>query len=252
MEVIILAGGLGTRLRSVVSEVPKCMAPVSGKPFLWYLLKYLTRYDVDRVILSVGYLREAIYKWIDTVQDEFPFSFDYSVEKEPLGTGGGIKLAMSLVKDEKVIVLNGDTFFDVDLNTLIAVHKKHPEAKITIALKLMKNFERYGTVVTRIDGRVLKFTEKQPCKEGEINGGVYVLAKEDSLFEGQPQFFSFETAIMQEKCCEIGCLYGVALKGYFIDIGIPEDYDRAQIELAIHVNAYAMNEQKNKSIKGTF
>lgn len=95
MEVIILAGGLGTRLRSVVSEVPKCMAPVAGRPFLCYLLKYLTRYNVTRVILSVGYLREVIYKWIDEVKDDFPFDFDYAVEEEPLGTGGGIKLALS-------------------------------------------------------------------------------------------------------------------------------------------------------------
>ena len=78
MEVIILAGGLGTRLRSVVSEVPKCMAPIAGKPFLWYLLKYLMRYDVTKVILSVGYLREAIYKWIDEVKNDFPFDFEIS------------------------------------------------------------------------------------------------------------------------------------------------------------------------------
>ena len=76
MEVIILAGGLGTRLRSVVSEVPKCMAPIAGKPFLWYILKYLTKYNVSKVILSVGYLREVIFQWIDKVKDDFPFSFD--------------------------------------------------------------------------------------------------------------------------------------------------------------------------------
>ena len=93
MEVIVLAGGLGTRLRSVVSEVPKCMAPVAGKPFLWYLLKYLTRFDVSRVVLSVGYLREVIFKWIDENKNEFPFEFEYAIEEELLGTGGGIKQA---------------------------------------------------------------------------------------------------------------------------------------------------------------
>ena len=92
MEVIILAGGLGTRLRSVVSEVPKCMAPVADKPFLWYLLKYLTRFNVSRVVLSVGYLREVIFKWVEEVKDEFPFSFEYAIEEEPLGTGGGLGL----------------------------------------------------------------------------------------------------------------------------------------------------------------
>ena len=84
MEVIILAGGLGTRLRSEIKNIPKCMAPVNGKPFLWYLLKDLEGYnEVKRVILSVGYLREIILDWIATVKNEFPFEFDYVIEKEP-------------------------------------------------------------------------------------------------------------------------------------------------------------------------
>lgn len=231
MEVIILAGGLGTRLRSEVKDVPKCMAPVAGKPFLWYLLKDLKKYpEVKRVILSVGYLREVIFEWIPTVQDEFPFSFDYAIEEEPLGTGGGIRLAMEKVTEEEAIILNGDTYFAVDLNELVAAHKNQPEPKLTIALKPMKDFDRYGTVTTAEDGRVLKFNEKQPCKEGEINGGVYVISKDESIFEGQPKKFSFETAVMQEKCGEYGCLFGVVQNGYFIDIGIPEDYHKADRE----------------------
>lgn len=236
MEVIILAGGLGTRLRSEVKDVPKCMAPVAGKPFLWYLLKDLKKYPkVKRVILSVGYLREVIFEWIPTIQEEFPFEFDYAIEEEPLGTGGGIRLAMEKVKDDEAIILNGDTYFAVDLNELISQHKlnnlnKPGNCKLTIALKPMKDFDRYGTVTTNSDGRVLKFNEKQPCKEGEINGGVYVLSKDDSIFERQPKKFSFETAVMQEKCGETGCLFGVVQNGYFIDIGIPEDYHKADRE----------------------
>ena len=91
MEVVILAGGLGTRLRSEVKDVPKCMAPVAGKPFLWYLLKDLNKYkEVTRVILSVGYLREFIFKWIEGVRREFSFAIEYAIEEKPLGTGGGI------------------------------------------------------------------------------------------------------------------------------------------------------------------
>ena len=222
MEVIILAGGLGTRLRSVVSEVPKCMAPVAGKPFLWYLLKYLTRYDVNRVVLSVGYLREVIFKWIDEVKDEFPFEFEYAIEEEPLGTGGGIKLALDKVNAERAFVLNGDTFFDVDI-----IGKK----AITLALKPMKDFDRYGTVsMEPITGTILSFNEKQYCKEGLINGGVYVISKDATLFEGLGSKFSFETAVLEPQCARHQLL-GVVQNGYFIDIGIPKDYHRAQIKM---------------------
>lgn len=232
MEVIILAGGLGTRLRSEIKDVPKCMAPVAGKPFLWYLLTDLKKYkDVKRVILSVGYLREVIFEWITTVKDEFPFEFDFAIEEEPLGTGGGIRLAMKKVTENEAIILNGDTYFAVNLDELVSEHYAQKDAKLTIALKPMKDFDRYGTVVTGADGRVLKFNEKQPCTEGEINGGVYVLSNDESIFEGQPRKFSFETAVMQENCGESGCLFGVVQNGYFIDIGIPEDYKKANVEL---------------------
>lgn len=231
MEVIILAGGLGTRLRSVVSEVPKCMAPVAGKPFLWYLLRYLTRFEqVDRVILSVGYLREVIFKWIDDVKAEFPFEFDYAIEDEPLGTGGGIKLSLDKANDERVFVLNGDTFFDVDLMQLYNAHMIGKKA-ITLALKPMKRFERYGTVnMEPITGTILSFNEKQYCEEGLINGGVYVISKEAPIFEGLGAKFSFETAVLELQCSQHQLL-GVVQNGYFIDIGIPEDYQKVQLEM---------------------
>nr|WP_308758073.1 nucleotidyltransferase family protein [uncultured Bacteroides sp.] len=225
MEVIILAGGFGTRLRSVVSEVPKCMAPVGEKPFLWYLLKYLTHYDVSRVILSVGYLREIIYKWIDEVRGEFPFEFDYAVEEVPLGTGGGIRLALQKAEEEELVILNGDTFFDVDLAELMVEHKRM-DGHLTIALKLMKKIDRYGTVDLSSDGHIITFHEKSYCKEGLINGGVYVINKRKLSLCDQPEKFSFEIAIVK-KLCELGTLYGVVFDGYFKDIGIPEDYKQA-------------------------
>ena len=152
MEVIILAGGLGTRLRSEVKDVPKCMAPVAGKPFLWYLLTDLKKYkDVKRVILSVGYLREVIFEWIPTVKDEFPFEFDYAIEEEPLGTGGGIRLAMEKVAEDKAVILNGDTYFAVNLDELVVAHRAKKDAKLTIALKPMTDFDRYGTVTTNTE-----------------------------------------------------------------------------------------------------
>lgn len=228
MEVIILAGGLGTRLRSEVKDVPKCMAPVSGKPFLWYLLKYLTRFDVSNVILSVGYLREVIFDWIAENKSEFPFTFDFAVEEEPLGTGGGIKLALSKAHDNDVIILNGDTFFDVNLSDFKKVHSES-QRYISLALKPMNDFDRYGTVDLESNGVISAFNEKKYCEEGLINGGVYVVSKNAPLFNGLPDKFSFETAVLEPQCLA-GNLFGVVQNGYFIDIGIPTDYHKADIE----------------------
>ena len=227
MEVIILAGGLGTRLRSEVKDVPKCMAPVAGKPFLWYLLKDLSSYEeVTRVILSVGYLREVIFEWIDRVKDEFSFEFDYVIEEQPLGTGGGIKLALEKVQYEHVFVLNGDTYFAVDLMQLYEAHFISKKA-ITLALKPMEKFERYGTVdLEEVTGTILSFNEKKYCEKGLINGGVYIISKNTPIFKGLGEKFSFETAVLQPQCTRHQLL-GVVQNGYFIDIGTPEDYKKA-------------------------
>lgn len=231
MEVLILAGGLGTRLRSEVKDVPKCMAPVAGKPFLWYLLKDLNKYkEVTRVILSVGYLREFIFKWIEGVRREFSFAIEYAIEEKPLGTGGGIKLALNQTVTNNVIVLNGDTYFAVNLNELMTVHLQNPSA-VTLALKPMSNFDRYGRVIIdESDKRIVEFKEKEHCKEGLVNGGVYVINKLEPIFEGLPEKFSFETTVLETQC-RLGKLFGVVQNGYFIDIGIPSDYHRAEIEL---------------------
>lgn len=231
MEVVILAGGLGTRLRSEVKDVPKCMAPVAGKPFLWYLLKDLNKYkEVTRVILSVGYLREFIFKWIEGVRREFSFAIEYAIEEKPLGTGGGIKLALNQTVTNNVIVLNGDTYFAVNLNELMTVHLQSPSA-VTLALKPMSNFDRYGRVIIdESDKRIVEFKEKDHCKEGLVNGGVYVINKLEPIFEGLPEKFSFETTVLETQC-RLGKLFGVVQNGYFIDIGIPSDYHRAEIEL---------------------
>ncbi len=229
MEIIILAGGLGTRLRSEVSNLPKCMASIAGKPFLWYLLKKVNKNEnVTRVILSVGYLREIIIEWISTIQNQFNYSFDFAIENEPLGTGGGIRLAMEKVTEKEAIILNGDTFFDVDLDKLISEHNSNPYSDITIVLKQMKDFDRYGTVSIDDKGCIMKFNEKQSCKEGLINGGIYCLSKDSTIFNGLPMQFSFENDILQNKCGDGGCVYSIIQNGPFIDIGVPDDYYKAQ------------------------
>ena len=232
MEAIILAGGLGTRLRSVVSEVPKCMAPVAGIPFLKYLLDSLktSSYGVSRVVLSVGYLREIVMDWVQAHKEDYPFTFDYAVEETPLGTGGGIRLALERCTGDDVLILNGDTYFNADLGSLSAFHKASGSA-ISIALKPMRNFERYGNVLTKGD-LITEFKEKAPCREGLINGGIYAVSRSrlSPFFEGLPEKFSFETAVLP-KVTSAGLCAGLTQDCYFIDIGIPEDYERAQREL---------------------
>ena len=228
MEVVILAGGLGTRLRSVVSEVPKCMAPVDGKPFLWYLLEQLRHYPVRRVILSVGYLREAVIGWVEEHKTDYPWEFRFAIEEEPLGTGGGIRLAASLAEGDDVVVLNGDTFFDADLSALVEARRRSG-APIALSLKLMRDFDRYGTVNIESDGKVLGFKEKALCSEGLINGGVYAIDLKSSVLDGHGDRFSFEKDVLEPQCVE-GNLCGVVQDGFFIDIGIPADYERACAE----------------------
>jgi D-glycero-alpha-D-manno-heptose 1-phosphate guanylyltransferase len=227
MDVIILAGGLGTRLRSVVSEVPKCMATVCGKPFLSYLFNYLSRYpEVKNVILSVGYLKEVIMDWSD--QQKTPFTVLFSTETEPLGTGGAIKQALEMAKSDDVLILNGDTFFDVDLNKFFTVHKSVP-AQLSIALKPMQHFDRYGNVAVNSDRIIITFDEKKYCEKGHINGGVYLLSAKNRLMDNLPAKFSFETEVLQTQV-QSQLIYGFVQDTYFIDIGIPEDYEKANTE----------------------
>ncbi|RYZ41256.1 MAG: hypothetical protein EOP49_29030, partial [Sphingobacteriales bacterium] len=171
MECIILAGGLGTRLQETIGSLPKCMAPVNGEPFLHYLLEYLGKEGCTSIILSLGYKNEVIREWLS--ERDFAFKIRWVIEKDPLGTGGGIALAMKEVTEADVIVMNGDTLFQVPLTELMDFHLGQ-KAETTLALKHLTNFDRYGTVSLTGDGYVKSFHEKQLSHSGEINGGVYV------------------------------------------------------------------------------
>ena len=227
-EAIILAGGLGTRLRSVVANLPKCMAPVNGKPFLAYVIQYLQQQGIERFIFSLGYLSEPI---IDFLIKEFPLlNFTTSLEDEPLGTGGAIKQALTFAEGENIFVTNGDTLFKIDVNEVAAIHNEN-DADCTLSLKPMNNFDRYGVVVTDELGKITSFKEKQFYESGLINGGVYMLNKKSFLGEDLPQKFSFEKDYL-EKYFTTRKMYGIEQQQYFIDIGIPDDYAKAQIELS--------------------
>jgi D-glycero-alpha-D-manno-heptose 1-phosphate guanylyltransferase len=224
MECIILAGGLGTRLRGTIGDYPKCMAEVNGKPFLHYIFQYLIAQQCSRVILSLGYKHEVITEWLKT--EYLPFEVNHVIEQQPLGTGGGIQLAMQKAATTDVAVLNGDTMFSVDLAGLFQFHREK-KAATTLALKEMYDFDRYGVVNTDENGCVISFEEKQARKEGLINGGVYIINKEALLDKHLPEKLSFEKDYLEAFVSEQR-FFGYRDSSYFIDIGIPQDYQQAQ------------------------
>jgi D-glycero-alpha-D-manno-heptose 1-phosphate guanylyltransferase len=227
-EAVILAGGIGTRLGRVVKEIPKPMAEVSGRPLLEYLFDYIIGQNINRAILAVGFKNEVIkshfgerYKGLDLI---------YSIEQEPLGTGGAIKKALSLVKEDDFFILNGDTYFNVSLARLYEFHKLK-KAVLSVALKPFYDFSRYGTIDMDVSGRIVGFKEKKYRREGMINGGVYILKREVLSGAEFKTKFSFEKDFL-EKYNGVFGFYGLPFAdSFFIDIGVPEDYARAQDEL---------------------
>jgi len=232
MECIVLAGGLGTRLQGVIGAQPKCMAPVAGVPFLQHLFQYLKEQQCSRVILSLGFRHEAITEWLPSMQ--WPFEIDYVIEQEPLGTGGGIALAMSKAKNADVVVVNGDTMFRADLTAMMAFHLAK-NAVTTLALKQMYAFERYGVVYTDEHDTITSFEEKQYRDAGWINGGIYMIKR--AAFEAYhlPHKHSFEKDYL-EAFVDQRQFYGFRSDAYFIDIGVPEDYAQAQADFKTHTN----------------
>ena len=216
MECICLAGGLGTRLRPVLPDLPKCLAPVGGRPFLDRLLASLRSRGVSRVVLSLGHLHEAI---VAHIRDrDYGLWVDCVVEPEPLGTAGAIRLALSGVRSEHVLVVNADTWYEADAGALFSHHLRHG-ADVTMALKPMADAGRYGRVEFR-DGRVTGFVEKGSSLGGLINGGVYVVRRDIGL----PAHGSFENdylAVPGPRVC------GLVQDLPFLDIGVPDDYRRA-------------------------
>jgi D-glycero-alpha-D-manno-heptose 1-phosphate guanylyltransferase len=226
-EAILLAGGFGTRLKDAVPDLPKCMAPVNGRPFLFYVINYLRSQGIEKFIFSLGYKHEVVEAYLET--ELSTLDFQCLVEKEPLGTGGAILASCYKTSAQTVLVVNGDTIFKADLEKAFTDHVKH-ESDCTLLLKPMENFDRYGVVELNEDDSIKSFEEKKFYKSGLINGGVYILNAEQFLAEELPGKFSFEKDYL-EKYFETRKIYGSVQDEYFIDIGIPEDYFRVQQEL---------------------
>ena len=226
MEAVVLAGGFGTRLKSVVSDVPKPMAPVGGRPFLRYELDCLTDRGVDRVVLAVGYMKEKI---MEAFGDFYRGArLVCSVEDEPLLTGGAVKKALALCRDDAVFVVNGDTLFDVDLEAM-AAFKKEKGARLVMAVRPMLDAGRYGLIRTGEGGRIEAFMEKRPGTAGLVNGGCCLMDRD--FLDAVPQrVFSLEKDVF-EPCVQRGDVFAFESRGFFVDMGVPEDYRRACREL---------------------
>ena len=225
-EAIILAGGFGTRLSHVVSDVPKPMAPVYGKPFLTYLIDRLIDAGIRRVILATGYKHECIESYFGTSYRGIEIV--YSQETTPLFTGGALLQAAQKIQSEDFVVLNGDTLFDIDLQKLYDFHVQN-HANITIALRQVADTNRYGSVTCTNDN-IVAFKEKaESVGTGDINGGIYAINRELLTNQNLPTKFSFEKELMQPLAGDPS-FYGLRFNNYFIDIGVPEDYYRAQEE----------------------
>jgi D-glycero-alpha-D-manno-heptose 1-phosphate guanylyltransferase len=227
MQAIILAGGFGTRLQSVVKDLPKPMAPIQGKPFLAYLIEYLKSQGITQVVLSVHYLREQIQDYFKAYYQGIDIA--YAVEEQPLGTGGAIINALKEIhSSEPVFVLNGDTFLKLDYRAMYAQHQQL-SPPITMALRKIANCNRYGVVLTE-GNLVTAFNEQGGPHPGLINAGVYLI--KPALFQEFPidaQAFSFEKDFLFPHIAQLKP-QAFIVEDYFIDIGIPEDYARANVE----------------------
>ncbi|MBN2175848.1 MAG: nucleotidyltransferase family protein [Bacteroidales bacterium] len=224
-EAIILAGGLGTRLQGEIGNLPKALAPVNGRPFLEYLLDYLSVYEVDHVVLSVGYKAEKIRDHFGKAYKSI--NIDYAWEKEPLGTGGGIKKAFDMIDGSKALVFNGDTMFRIDLIRLFDFHSSRL-SKFSLVLREVDDISRFGAVEVDEDRKVTGFFEKgEKSGKGLINGGVYLISRKFFEENEFPEKFSIEKDCF-EKLYQTFPFYGLICRQYFIDIGIPEDYQKAQ------------------------
>lgn len=225
MKVIILAGGLGTRLRTVVSDVPKPMAKIDGTPFLEILMDNMLHYGATEFILCVSYMREKISSYFGDSYKGCPIR--YSIEEEPLGTGGAIKQAFDLFGLDKAVVINGDSFIKMDYADF---YKKNSGQILSIALKYMDNASRYGLVETQGD-YILRFNEKSTeAKSGLINAGIYLINKALWQYAPKENKFSFEKDVLEKYIGKIKASF-YQTEDYFIDIGVPESYAQANREL---------------------
>jgi D-glycero-alpha-D-manno-heptose 1-phosphate guanylyltransferase len=222
---VILAGGIGSRLASVLADLPKPLAPIGDRPFITYLFDCLLDAGFDRVVIATGYRGE---KFPEVLGHSYKtLKLYYSREVEPLGTGGAVRLALELAGDEcqQILVMNGDSLVDMDIGDFINWARNYPEA---LALVRVADCFRYASVIIDDAFKVLDFQEKSvaPC-HGWINTGIYLFSRELVVSWSASRKFSMEYDCLP-KLVDRGRLYGFPVTAPFIDIGIPETYFQAE------------------------
>lgn len=226
-EVIILAGDYCSPSSSESVDVPKVFIPVNGQPFLYFLLHNLSKKGIKRVILAVGCGNEAI---IEKIGDHFEgMEIVYSLEQEPMGTGGALKLALEKAVSKVLFVLNGDTYFDIDLSDLADFHQKTGSV-CTLALKEMHRVDRYNGVETNAEGKVSAFREKKFFDTVNINGGIYCINKGILIHYPVNTPFSFEVNYLENNP-RAKKIYGLVFENYFMNIGVPADYQQFALDM---------------------
>ncbi len=224
MDAVILAGGLGTRLRPVVGDRPKALAPIGGVPFIEYQLRQLKRHGVYHVVLCLGYGGEQIEEHVGR-GGRFGLRIRCSYEPEPLGTAGALHQAASLITTVNFLVLNGDVLFDIDLQALTVEHLRR-KARATIALARVEDTQRYGSVQVDAQDAIVQFLEKGRAGAGLINGGLYVFRSDVLARIAPDRPVSLEYEVFPQLIGQ--GFYGLPFDGPFTDIGVPEAYQRAQ------------------------
>jgi D-glycero-alpha-D-manno-heptose 1-phosphate guanylyltransferase len=228
---ILLAGGEGTRLQVAVPGLAKCLAPVNGRAFIDYVIDHLQLQGITKFVFALGTNAIQVQQHLDSTWPALEKI--YSVETTPLGTGGAIKKAADSIDDRNALVLNTDTLFKFDHSEASAFHQSFG-AVCTLLLKPMDNTGRFGKVEINKQGSVIAFREKEANTAGLINAGVYLLNVSSFLQNNWPAVFSFEKDFLQEKVRQSE-LAGLVQDHYFIDIGIPGDYQKAQTELSCNL-----------------
>lgn len=225
MPVVILAGGLGSRLKEILPNTQKVVAEVAGRPFLDILLDELASNGFQKVILAVGHRSDQVRSLIRSrPKDHLDISFSH--EKQKLGTGGAVKFASRMLKDQDMMVVNGDTYFLCDYAELIKFHK-YKNSRLTILLREVRDSSRYGSVVVDSMGRIVKFAEKSKSEKGIVNAGAYIFDK--SIIDMMPSrdSFSLELDFIPELIIKNVNVNGMNQSGLFFDIGTPETLENA-------------------------